>query len=98
MAEYAVRIWRRTEPLLGSRARIKNLERDEVSVEAPNPDSALGRVYRAECAEYGKRVRICVRVDTPEGDSYGLGDLVLIELANTESEESRAFEFGNIEK
>lgn len=100
MAEYKVQIWRRTEPRVGDRTQIKNLERDEVALEAPDHDSALNQVFRAECAEHDKRVRIYVMTRTPERCLYGLGDFtlgdyVLMELA---TKKSRTSESGEIEK
>lgn len=86
MAEFKVRVWRRTEPLTGDKTRIRNLEHDEVSVEAANRDSALNQVLAAERETHGKRVRIYVRIDTPGGGHYGVGDYTLIELAYREDQ------------
>jgi hypothetical protein len=98
MAEYRVRIWRRTEPLTGDKTRIKNLEHDEVSLEASSRKSALNQVFETERAANTKRVRLYVRVETPSGGHEGIGDYTLIELAHREDEERRAAEHGEIEK
>lgn len=84
MAEHKVQIWRRTEPLIGDRGRIKNLERDEVTVEADSVDSALRQTVWAEYLEGGRRLRVYVRIDTPDNGHIGLGDSALTELANEE--------------
>lgn len=84
MAEFKVKIWRRTEPLFGDKTKIKNLERDEVSLEAPNQGSALRQVMDAERKENGSRVRIYVRIDTPGDGHEGQGDYTLCELAYQE--------------
>lgn len=97
MAEFKVRIWRRTEPRVGDKTRIVGLEHDEVSVEAPNRDSALNQVMDAE-RSCGKRIRLYVRIDTPNGGHYGIGDYTLIELANKEDRERLAAKSGQDEK
>lgn len=95
MAEYKVRIWRRTVPLVGPKTAVKNLERDEVSVEARSADRALQDVMDAERAEGGNRLRMYVRIDSSNGSGhYGQGDYILCELAYKDDEERRAAERG----
>lgn len=93
MAEYKVRIWRRREPLLGPKNTLGKIERDEVSVEASSADRALRDVLNAEYAEGGKRLRVYVRIDSPNGTGhYGEGDYTLCNVAYEDDEERRAAE------
>lgn len=80
MAEYTVRVMRRKAPLLGDKKRVRNLEHDEVTVEADDENSALDKVIKAEYAEGGKRLRVYVEVDMASGGSRGFGDYALMNV------------------
>ncbi|AXH66256.1 hypothetical protein SEA_SATIS_95 [Streptomyces phage Satis] len=77
MAEFTVRVWRRKQHLLRPlHVKEGDLEEDVVSVEAPDRDSALRQVLRAEYDESdGKRFRAYAQIDTASGGHVGLGDL-----------------------
>jgi len=81
MSEFKVKIWRRKRPILGNPTRIKNLEHDEVSLEARDADSALKMAIDAEYASGGRALRVYVRVELPDGRSQGLGDFALMDQA-----------------
>ena len=89
MAEFTVRVWRRTRPLVGDPTRIQSLERDEVSLEAASLKDALEKVVEAEYKEGGKRLRIYAQIERPEGGHLGIGDYTLCELAFKEDEARR---------
>lgn len=84
MAEYTVRVMRRKAPLLGDKKRIKELEHDEVTVEAADENSALDKVIAAEYAEGGRRLRVYVEVDMATGGSRGFGDYALMQVRDEE--------------
>lgn len=84
MAEYKVRIWRRTAPLLGNPMKIKRLERDNITVEATDEDAALCQVARAEYEEGGRRLRVYVEVDSANGGTRGWGDYALMDVRDEE--------------
>jgi hypothetical protein len=77
MAEFKVRVWRREQRFLRpNHVKTDDLEEDEVSVEAPDRDSAMRQVLRAEYDESGgKRFRAYVQIDNPDGGHVGIGDL-----------------------
>lgn len=98
MAEHTVRVWRRTRPLVGDPTRIIGLERDRITLEAPNLKSALDQVVDAEYKEGDKRVRVYAQIERPEGGHLGIGDYTLCELAFKEDQEHLTDESGDSEK
>jgi hypothetical protein len=87
MAEYTVRVMRRTAPLLGDKMRVRKLEHDEVTVEATDEDDALAKVIKAEYEEGGSRLRVYVEVDVASGGSRGRGDYALMEVRDEERQQ-----------
>jgi hypothetical protein len=87
MAKYTVRVMRRRMPLLGNKMKIKDLEHDEVTVEAPDENSALDKVVKAEYAEGDKRLRVYVEIRRDNGTGKGFGDYALMKLRDEERHE-----------
>lgn len=85
MAEYKVKVWRRKRSRIRPlHVKEKDVETDEVSVEADDERSALDQVLRAEYEENSsKRLGVLVQVETSNG-MRGFGDYGLMRYVGEE--------------